>query len=263
MHVESSGVPAFFMTDVTPSSVERISLSEVVRRKGGVLRATAEAVPNSVWISLGLMLLPMLWVLATLDWTQAWARGLLVMVTASMILSPTLVRHRLPVLIPFWLEMAIATFIYGCFFLGETLGLYESIWWWDMMLHTASGLLFSAVGLLLAYGLAGLQLAPRLAFLFAVMFAMSVGTFWELFEYLFEAVFGIDMQTPKLSDGSGLTDTMIDLTLNAIGAVAVAAYGWGATRPGRWSGAPAWIETFVVINAPFFERCGAPPIRRL
>lgn len=251
------------MTDTTPSSVERVSLSEVVRRKGGALRTMAEAVPNSVWVSLALMLLPMLWVLATLDGIEDWPRGLLVIVTAAMILSPTLVRHRLPLLIPIWLEMAIATFVYGCFFLGEVVGLYDRIWWWDMMLHTASGLLFSAVGLLLAHGLGGLRLAPRVAFLFAVMFAMSVGMFWEFFEFAYEAVFGVDMQTAKLSDGSGLTDTMLDLMLNAVGAVAVAVYGWRATRPGRWSGAPAWIETSVVVNAKFFERYGAPPLRSI
>ncbi|HEV7252204.1 MAG TPA: hypothetical protein VGN97_03775 [Mesorhizobium sp.] len=250
------------MTDTTPSSVERVSLSEAVRRKGGALRSAAEAVPVYVWAALALMLLPMLWVLAVLDWAQDWSRGLLVIATAGLIMSPTLVRHRLPVLMPPWLELSLAAFIYSCLFLGEVVGLYEAIWWWDMMLHTASGVLFGVVGLALAYGWGGLRLAPRLAFLFAVMFAMSVGTFWEFYEYAFEALTGIDMQTAKFGDGSGLTDTMLDMALNAIGAVGVAVHGWRATRPGRRSGAPAWIETFVAVNAAFFGRAADPPMRR-
>ena len=51
-------------------------------------------------------------------------------------------------------------------------------------------------------------------------FAVTIGTLWEIFEFLMDWFFGFNMQK------SGLVDTMTDLLINAIGAAIAAAIGY-------------------------------------
>ena len=50
--------------------------------------------------------------------------------------------------------------------------------------------------------------------------AVSLGTIWEVFEFLMDWYFGFNMQK------SGLVDTMTDLMINAVGAAIAAAIGY-------------------------------------
>ena len=97
-------------------------------------------------------------------------------------------------------------------FLGEVRSWYERIWWWDIALHTSSGLLLGLVGFLLVYVLTeneriDLHMRPRFVALFAFLFAVAVGALWEIFEFAMDRMLGANMQKPMLDDPSGLTDT--------------------------------------------------------
>jgi uncharacterized membrane protein YjdF len=59
---------------------------------------------------------------------------------------------------------------------------------------------------------------PGFVALFAFVFAIALGTLWEIFEFAMDQIFGLEMQKPMFGDPSGLTDTMWDMIVNAIGA---------------------------------------------
>lgn len=61
-----------------------------------------------------------------------------------------------------------------------------------------------------------------------IMFALavSVGTVWEIFEFLMDWFFGLNLQQ------SGLVDTMTDLIINSIGALIAAAIGYDYAQDG-------------------------------
>ncbi len=191
-----------------------------------------------------------------------WGLAALTGVVMFSVLAPTAGRPWMPLQLPVGLEVAIAAFVFATLFLGEVADFYNRFSWWDMVLHGSSGVLFSVVGLPVAYALqrghGEAELAPRVAFLFAVMFAMSIGTFWEIFEFALQNISGLPVQVPRLSDSSALPDTMGDLILNAVGAILVAAYGWHASRPGKQAGMPQWVGRFLRRNPGFFNRDRRP-----
>ncbi len=51
--------------------------------------------------------------------------------------------------------------------------------------------------------------------LFSVSFSLAVGVLWEIFEFLIDLIFGLNMQK------SGLVDTMSDLIVDFLGACVV------------------------------------------
>ncbi|MDZ7684118.1 MAG: hypothetical protein U5O39_03165 [Gammaproteobacteria bacterium] len=68
--------------------------------------------------------------------------------------------------------------------------------------------------------------------MFSFMFAVGVGALWEIFEFAMDSIFGLDMQKAMLGDPSGLTDTMWDLILDALGALTISTIGYGDLRHG-------------------------------
>src|SRR5690606_11091243 len=115
-------------------------------------------------------------------------------------------------------EVLALIFIFASLFLGEVRGYYIRYWWWDIALHTASGLLLGIWGFLLVYVLnesqdIEMQMKPRFVALFAFFFAVGCGALWEIFEFAMDQLFGMNMQKPMLNDPSGLTDTMWDLKI--------------------------------------------------
>jgi len=107
--------------------------------------------------------------------------------------------------------------------MGEAFDFYERVWWWDIALHGSSAIGFGLIGFLFVFMLfAGDRFAaPPIAMAFiAFCTAITVGTMWEVFEYLMDLWFGLNMQK------SGLDDTMSDLMIDAVGAAIGAAAGY-------------------------------------
>lgn len=67
---------------------------------------------------------------------------------------------------------------------------------------------------------------PRFVALFACLFAIVVGTLWEVFEFTMDQVVGTTMQKSMFDDPSGLTDTMWDMIVNVVGAIFTSWSGW-------------------------------------
>jgi uncharacterized membrane protein YjdF len=149
-------------------------------------------------------------------------------------------------------------FLFASFFLGEVQRYYERITWWDQALHVGSGLLLGILGFLLVYVLNAnkridIHLRPSFVALFAFLFAMFVGTLWEIFEFAMDSFFGTNMQKPKFGDPSGLTDTMWDLLVDMLGALAISVYGWWYMHDPEQSFIERWIEKFIARNPGLFK----------
>jgi hypothetical protein len=87
------------------------------------------------------------------------------------------------------------------------------------------------------------------------MFALGMGTLWEIFEFAMDRLWGMNMQKAMLGDPSGLTDTMWDLIVDAVGAGGIAILGYGYQKTaGTVSFLEKWITAFVEANPRLFGR---------
>lgn len=187
-----------------------------------------------------------------------WINAFLVMAIMAITLSPAVIGRRFRVHIPPEFQVLAVVFVFAALFLGEMRSYYARFWWWDIALHTSSGLLMGILGFLLVYVLnederANIHMRPRFMALFAFLFAVTVGTLWEIFEFSMDRIVGTTMQKPMLGDPSGLTDTMWDMIVNALGALVISALGgWYMKRRER-SFIEAWIRRFIERNPRLFR----------
>lgn len=190
---------------------------------------------------------------------QQWINAFLLMAIMAVSLSPAVLGRRFGVHIPSEFQLLAVIFVFAALFLGEIQSYYERIWWWDIALHTSSGLLMGILGFLLVYVLnederVDIHMRPRFVALFAFLFAVAVGTLWELFEFAMDQLVGTNMQKPMLGDPSGLTDTMWDMTVNMLGAMAISALGWWYMKRDERSFIEVWIGRFIERNPRLFRR---------
>ncbi|WP_440996363.1 hypothetical protein [Arhodomonas sp. SL1] len=211
------------------------------------------------WTVLAIVQLIMLVELGVAVAEGHWGTALLVAAIMGVTLVPARLGRRFRVHVPAELQLLTVLFIFAALFLGEIHSYYERIWWWDIALHAGSGLLLGILGFLLVYVLneserVGMHLHPRFVALFAFLFAVAVGTLWEIFEFAMDQLAGTRMQKPMLGDPSGLTDTMWDLIVDTLGALAISVFGWWYMSHGRKSFLEAWIQAFIERNPRLFRR---------
>ncbi len=141
---------------------------------------------------------------------------------------------------PLYLEIALMIFAFISLAGGTVFNFYARIPFWDKVLHTTSGPLFSLVGLCFADIL--LKDQPNgarktvAAVMIALFFSLAVGYLWEIFEYTVDSVLpgynnqrwanGLVGELPnghfEVTDkrGTALHDTMADMICNLCGTVA-------------------------------------------
>lgn len=190
---------------------------------------------------------------------KQWINAFLVMAIMAVTLSPAVLGRRFGVHIPPEFQLLAVLFVFAALFLGEFRSYYARIWWWDIALHTSSGLLMGILGFLLVYVLnenerIDLHMRPRFVAFFAFLFAVAVGALWEIFEFSMDQLIGTNMQKPMLGDPSGLTDTMWDMIVNTLGALAISALGWWYMKRSERSFIEVWISRFVERNPRMFRR---------
>ena len=189
---------------------------------------------------------------------QQWINAFLIMTIMAVTLSPVVLGRQFRVYIPAEFQLLAVVFVFAALFLGEIHSYYARFWWWDIALHTSSGLLMGILGFLLVYVLnesenVGVYLRPHFMALFAFLFAVTVGTLWEIFEFAMDQIVGTNMQKPMLGDSSGLTDTMWDMIVNALGALVISALGWWYMKRDERSFIETWIRKFIERNPHLFR----------
>ena len=186
--------------------------------------------------------------------------------TLFLFMVPAVLDQTLGVTIPAGLETVILIFIFSAEILGEINAFYVKIPVWDTILHTTNGFLMAAIGFALIdlfnrSDRFSIKMSPYFVAFFAFCFSMTVGVWWEFFEFSMDWFFGLDMQKdwilPAINSGKlnptganvpvqvdvqsvvingekwnlggyldiGIVDTMKDLMVNFIGAVVFSIIG--------------------------------------
>lgn len=187
-----------------------------------------------------------------------WMHVFLVAAIMGAMAVPALFSRRFDLTLPTEIQFATMLFVFATLFLGEVRDFYERYWWWDIALHTTSGVLLGMLGFIVLYLLneshvVDFSLRPLFVSLFAFFFAVTVGTLWEIFEFAMDQLMGLQMQKPMLGDPSGLTDTMWDLIVDTGGAAVSTLLGWLYIRRARAVGSDNWVRRFARRYPKLFD----------
>jgi ABC-type Fe3+-siderophore transport system permease subunit len=171
--------------------------------------------------------------------------------TLGVSASPLFFARKANVTLPPGFIAAVVIFTFGTLFLGEVGDFYQRFWWWDVVLHTGSAVAFGMIGTILVLLLLRgdkLNASPFLVAVLAFSFAVSIGAIWEIFEFLMDQFFGLNMQK------SGLVDTMHDLIVDCLGAFVGALSGYAYLKGKENGFLSRMITEFVKSNDWMFPR---------
>lgn len=149
---------------------------------------------------------------------------------------PNIISKSFKLQIPPTMYFFYLFFLYGSIYLGEVSEFYYKFENWDTLLHFTSSMLLGSIGFsivqLLNKNLKNMSLSPIFITLFAICFAVTIGTVWEIYEYLVDGFLGMNMQKFALKDGTefigrvALNDTMNDLIVDFSGASLMSVLGY-------------------------------------
>ncbi len=154
----------------------------------------------------------------------------------AVMFVPSAIEKRLKIIIPNYMHIIFIIFLYAAIYLGEVRDFYYIIPHWDTVLHIFSGAMlgalgFSVVSLLNSHEKVKIQLSPIFLAVFAFSFALCLGVIWEIYEFAADGVLQLNMQKYALENGvplvgrMALTDTMADLIVDGLGALAMTVFG--------------------------------------
>lgn len=193
-------------------------------------------------------------------WEQQWATAVFTIGIILITLAPFFLGKLFQVFNPPEFVLLAIAFVFASLFLGEVHDYYSRFWWWDIALHSGSGILLGIIGFLLVYVLnetedIGVHMKPGFVAFFALLFAVGMGALWEIFEFGMDSFFAMNMQKEMFGDPSGLTDTMWDLIVDTLGALVISVLGYGYLKTARnESFLERWIHAFIKSNPRFFKR---------
>jgi hypothetical protein len=197
-------------------------------------------------------------------WERNWIFVFLSSVTFLLTFIPSFIEKRYKINIPSEIEIVVVLFIYAGIFLGDMRGFYNDFWWWDSLLHLIGGIGLGFLGFLILYYFyktGKFQASPKVIVLFAFCFALSIGALWEIFEFLVDIFFGSNMQKAKgleviygyCNTSLGVLDTMLDLILDAIGALIASLAGYFYLKNGESFLFGSLVKKFERENKKLFR----------
>lgn len=195
----------------------------------------------------GLLLLAALSALITGRWSLVFVS----LSTLALALAPVILASRFHLTLPLPFLLATTLFTFATVFLGEAFDFYNKFWWWDIFLHGGSAIGFGLMGFLFVFMLfEGDRYAAPPIFIAFITFcvAMTVGATWEIFEFLMDKSFGLNMQK------SGLPDTMGDLIVDAMGAMFAALCGFIYLKGQKAGVMTGLIQQFVELNRQLYRK---------
>lgn len=167
---------------------------------------------------------------------------------------PSIISKKWKITIPSSMYIIYVIFLYAAIFLGEVRDFYYRIPHWDTILHTFSGagigaLGFSVVSLLNKQEKLNVNLSPFFVALFSFCFAITMGVIWEIYEFTFDGLLGLNMQKFALENGVNLvgrvalSDTMKDLIVDSIGAFVISLLGYVSLKYKK-----GWIDKLLITE---------------
>ena len=143
------------------------------------------------------------------------AMSLLILVFSAL---PAIIERTFRITLPVEVDLVLTVFIFAHFILGEAENYYNRFWFYDLILHSSSGILIGMVGFIIMYFFLysrRVSANPLIVSVFCVSFSLAAGALWEIFEFGMDQIFGFNMQK------TGNMDTMSDLIVDFLGACVV------------------------------------------
>jgi hypothetical protein len=179
---------------------------------------------------------------------------MLLQCTAGVLIMflPGFISKKFSVTIPSTMYIIFVIFLFCAIYLGEVRAFFYQFKHWDVLLHAVSGgmlgaLGFSFVSLLNDEERIPVYLSPLFVSLFAFCFAIMLGVLWELYEFAFDGLLGLNMQKYALEDGTllvgrdALVNTMKDLISDAVGALVVSVIGYISLKHKK-----GWLDSLLI-----------------
>ncbi|MFT8315491.1 MAG: hypothetical protein ABF633_14760 [Clostridium sp.] len=122
------------------------------------------------------------------------------------------------IILPYTFKLITLLFIFFAQYLGEIKQFYNKFWWWDLFLHATFGGYAVIIALyLIQETIRKKQEITKQRFtlfnaIFAFNFSITLGTLWEMFEFIGDYLFKTNMTQ------GGLEDTSTDLLVNILAA---------------------------------------------
>jgi hypothetical protein len=152
--------------------------------------------------------------------------GLFCLAALGLSLVPAILARTTQVRAAAQLELWLLVLMVADMTLGNLLGLYARLPWFDKALHLGGSMLIALIGLLLVHALhaAGrTRSRPWLDGVAIVLLTLGLGALWEIAEYGVDRLLGTAAQ--RAPGMAPLDDTMLDLLMDGLGGVIVAALG--------------------------------------
>lgn len=197
-----------------------------------------------------ILTLSLLFVITMALFNQQWTVLFISALTLFLFFLPAMLEKRFRIHLPVEIQFVIVLFIYAALFLGEIKHYYTIFWWWDVILHAGSSIGFGFAGFIILYILTTRQkvrASPFLIAMFSFCFALAIGALWEIFEFLMDGSFALNMQK------SGLVDTMWDLIVDSGGALFTAGIGYIYIRGGNPRIFSRLLRKFIESNPKLFR----------
>ncbi len=192
---------------------------------------------------------------------HAWVYMLYIVIISVVICLPVAAGKFYKIDIPLPLSIFAVVYIYAALFLGSLNNYYAKFWWWDVVLHTSSGLAFGIIGFFILYVLyrtKKIRASPKMVAMFSFTFALAIGTLWEIFEFTADSIFGMGMQVGNFFGtsmlGGNLADTMKDLINDSIGALFSAAMSYLYLKRDSGIVFKPMVKEFKKDNPRFFKK---------
>ena len=152
--------------------------------------------------------------------------GVFCLFALGLTLVPAILARSTRARAPFELELVLLLLMVSDMTLGNLLGLYVRLPWYDKALHLGSSTLIGLIGFLVVYVLHATgptRFQPWLDGVAILLVTLGIGVLWEIAEYAVDRVLG--RATQSAPGMAPLDDTMIDLVMDGLGGVVAAVLG--------------------------------------
>lgn len=113
-------------------------------------------------------------------------------------------------------------FIFIGVVVGTTLNNRTNFQSFDLVTHCCAGFIAAWFGYDFAVIMQGRygRLSPALTAMFSICFSLGISVAWEIYEFTMDRLYGMALQCSTPTSEAGLIDTMVDLIIAAVGALA-------------------------------------------
>lgn len=147
--------------------------------------------------------------------------GLLALVALVVTFIPTFLRAKYDINTPWWLEFLIVLAFFLDVIVGSELRVYTTVTGFDWFTHLLGTFIISLIAFSIVFALKVtkvIKVSVGMIWFFTVVFALAVGGFYEILEFVTDLIFGSNSQV-------NLTNTMLDLVFDLIGGIITATLG--------------------------------------